>query len=368
VSTEARRVLMTADAISGVWTYALELADALAPEGIEVILATMGPLPDDVRLAEARRVSNLELVSTPLKLEWMDDPWNDVAQAGRWLLDLERRYRPDLIHLNGFCHGTLPTQAKRLVVGHSCRLSWWQAVKGAPAPVGFEEYRVRVRRGLFGADLVVAPSMAALRSLQQQYGSFYGGRVIPHAIRQERFWPGKKQPMIIGGARPWDPAENTAALIRVRGSLPWRMYLAGPIAAPGGEPVPVDRLVALGPLSRGELAAWLSVSAIYAAPSRHDPSGLAVLEAALSGCALVLGDIPSTRELWRDAAELVPPGDAKTLAATLLRLIADPIALLNRQRVARTRALMNLPEEMGRAYAALYRQLVLDPLKGRRLA
>jgi hypothetical protein len=40
------KVLMTADAVGGVWTYALELSGALARHDIEVVLATMGPLPD----------------------------------------------------------------------------------------------------------------------------------------------------------------------------------------------------------------------------------------------------------------------------------------------------------------------------------
>ena len=36
------KVLMTADTVGGVWTYALELAGALAPHGVTVALATMG--------------------------------------------------------------------------------------------------------------------------------------------------------------------------------------------------------------------------------------------------------------------------------------------------------------------------------------
>ncbi|MCU1504208.1 MAG: hypothetical protein JWM12_3562 [Ilumatobacteraceae bacterium] len=32
--------------IGGVWTYALELIDALAPHDIEVTLAILGPAPD----------------------------------------------------------------------------------------------------------------------------------------------------------------------------------------------------------------------------------------------------------------------------------------------------------------------------------
>ena len=45
------RVLMTADTIGGVWTYAIDLCRALIPHGVEVTLATMGNLPS----AEQRR-------------------------------------------------------------------------------------------------------------------------------------------------------------------------------------------------------------------------------------------------------------------------------------------------------------------------
>ena len=40
-----RRILMTADTIGGVWSYALELAQGLARHGVEVALATMGRVP-----------------------------------------------------------------------------------------------------------------------------------------------------------------------------------------------------------------------------------------------------------------------------------------------------------------------------------
>jgi len=45
-----KRILMTADTLGGVWTYALQLTHALAALEIEVILATMGaPLNDEQR-------------------------------------------------------------------------------------------------------------------------------------------------------------------------------------------------------------------------------------------------------------------------------------------------------------------------------
>ena len=51
---------------------------------------------------------------------------------------------------------------------------------------------------------------------------------------------------------------------------------------------------------------------------------LFVLEAALCGCALVLGDIRSLREVWGPAASYVDPDDAETLAGTLNALLDDP--------------------------------------------
>ena len=44
-SNELTRVLMTADCVGGVWTYALDLAESLGDFGVEVLLATMGPRP-----------------------------------------------------------------------------------------------------------------------------------------------------------------------------------------------------------------------------------------------------------------------------------------------------------------------------------
>src|SRR5690606_16526783 len=65
---------------------------------------------------------------------------------------------------------------------------------------------------------------------------------------------------------------------------------------------------------------------IYCLPARYEPFGLTPLEAATHGCALVLGDIPSLREVWGDAAAFVPPDDTNALARQLNRLIADRAA------------------------------------------
>src|SRR5690349_6315021 len=141
---ENLRVLMTADAVGGVWTYVLDLSRALTAHGISVTLATMGPLPSRDQLEAARAIEGLTLVTSRFKLEWMDDPWSDVEAAGRWLLSLEASVGAHVVHLNGYAHGVLPFRAPVLIVGHSCVLSWAEAVPGAIDRRALDTYRVHV--------------------------------------------------------------------------------------------------------------------------------------------------------------------------------------------------------------------------------
>src|SRR5687768_12116285 len=103
-----KRILMTADAVGGVWSYALELARKLAAHNVEVAIATMGPEPSRLQALEAMAIPNVELIQSNFKLEWMQDPWDDLLAAGEWLLKLESSWRPDVIHLNGYTHAALP--------------------------------------------------------------------------------------------------------------------------------------------------------------------------------------------------------------------------------------------------------------------
>ena len=63
-----------------------------------------------------------------------------------------------------------------------------------------------------------------------------------------------------------------------------------------------------------------------------------MLEAAQAGCALVLSDIATFRELWAGAAMFVPPGDPAGLAAALTKLLHDPAERERLSAAARVRA------------------------------
>ena len=110
------RVLMTADAVGGVWNYSLTLARAMANCGVSYRLAVMGPPPSSAQVADAAAISSLDVHHRDFRLEWMEEPWDDVDAAGDWLLDLSREYRPDIVHLNGYSHAALDFGAPKMVV------------------------------------------------------------------------------------------------------------------------------------------------------------------------------------------------------------------------------------------------------------
>jgi glycogen(starch) synthase len=113
----------------------------------------------------------------------------------------------------------------------------------------------------------------------------------------------------------------------------------------------------LGELPRDALAREFARASIYALPARYEPFGLSALEAALSGCALVLGDIPSLREVWADAAVYVPPHDHEALRQALLQLIEQPEERAQRAQAARRRALRFTPARSCEGYLATYARL-----------
>lgn len=354
-----RKVLMTADTTGGVWTYAVDLAYGLTERGVEVALATMGdPLTDSQR-EKVERIPRLKVFESTFKTERMDDPWRDVEKAGEWLLALEERIGPDVIHLNGYAHGALPWSAPKVMVGHSCLRSWARAVQGEDA-TDCERYTAEVAAGLEAADLVVAPSEAMLACLAENYGRPRRSRVIYNGRDAKTFKPGAKEPIVFAAGRMDDAAKNLAALELVAPSLSWPIFVAGENLHPEAGEARTHHTRSLGRLSPRALAAWLGRASIFCMPCRYEPFGYSILEAALSGCVLVLGDIPSLREIWRHRAVLVPPGDTDAIAAAVQSLIDDPDRRSALAAGARARALQLTPAKMVDAYLAAYGEVLAE--------
>lgn len=354
------KVLMTADPVGGVWTFALELCASLGASGVRVVLATLGAPLSPPQRARALALG-AELEESAFRLEWMADPWSDLERAGRWLLRLERAHRPDVIHLNHLVHGNLPWRSPVLVTGHSCVWSWWQAVHREPPPPAWTLYRLRVARSLQAAACVAAPTRAMLSELERHYGPLRRCAVVPNGRDSSRFRRAeRKEHLVLSAGRLWDAAKNAQALAAVSRLIDWPVCIAGEAVSPDGSRAKLGggNLHLLGSLSPEQLASWYARAAIYALPARYEPFGLTALEAALSGCALLLGDIASLREVWGDAACYVAPDDHWRLRERLAELICNPTLRTELAARAAEVAARLSPESQAQGYLRLYRKLI----------
>jgi glycogen(starch) synthase len=347
------KVLMTADAVGGVWSYAAGLCRSL-PE-IRFVLATMGPRPRQTQREEIHRLGNVTLVESDFSLEWMVDGGADLADSCAWLLDIVRGHHIDVVHVNGYAHARLGIDRAVLVVAHSDVLSWWAAVQKRRAPPEWAPYRSRVVAGLAAATRVVAPTAAVLRDLARHYPTLGGnGEVIANGIDFDAFPPLPKRSVVLSGGRLWDAAKNLATLDAIAPQLAWPVEIAGDTEHPDGGVPEFPNVRLLGRLGPAQMARHLGSASIFAAPARYEPFGLGILEAAAAGCALVLGDIPSLRESWDGAAAFVPPEDRVALAGTISALIADGRERTRLAAAARRRARRFTLHRMAQSYAALY--------------
>ena len=353
-----RSVLLTTDTLGGVWSHTLELARALRESGINVVLAAMGRQPTAEQEREVRAIGGVDFHAVPYKLPWMEDPWDDIARAGDWLLELTEASGAEVAHLSEPVFAALPWRIPTLAVGHSCVLSWYEAVRGESAPPEWERYRAAMTAGFLAAGAVAAPSRTMLAALARHYG-VRGGSVVPNGRDPTRYVPAPKDPVIFTAGRLWDPAKNLALLVEVAGELPWPVYAAGDVSGPdGGGSRDPGCVRLLGMLAPEAMTEQLARSAVYALPARYEPFGLTVLEAALAGCALVLGDIPSLRELWDAVAIFVPPDEPETLRAAIDALVHDQGLRQTLAMRARRRALGFSPARMAGGYLDLYDRLL----------
>lgn len=353
-----KRILMTSDTLGGVWSYSMGLARSMEIHRTDFHLMTMGAPLSPAQRQEASQIKNLSLYETDFRVEWMESPWEEVDAAGKRLQQLEAEIVPDVIHLNGYAHGDLPWRAPVLIVAHSCVLSWWRAVHAQEAPAKYHLYKTRVSAGLRCAHAVVAPSSDMLLSLRINYRFAGRGKVIFNGhpffgARRE-----KKQPVVFAAGRLWDEAKNFAILNQIAPRLKWPVCIAGQSYRPEGGQRFFTNLNCLGCLPPERLSAHLRTAAIFAHPAYYEPFGLSILEAAQAGCALVLGDIPSLRELWADAAIFVSPDNEESVYEGISSLISSESLRGEMSARAQRRALHYSAANMAFGYQEIYRELI----------
>ena len=321
-------ILVTADSLSGSWTYARELVTGLVTRGVHVTLISFGEIPLPEQTSWMDHLHGLDYRPTAFRLEWMQEAEEDLPESSAFLAELVEELRPDVLHLNHFCYGNLPVDVPRVVMAHGDLITWTQAVHDQPQRPAhtLAWYRKTVVDGLNGADAVISPSAWMLDRITACYGKPRRGEVIYPGRNPIFFNPYvSKDDCVLAIGRLVDASKQVFLLTQQQHPLP--------VCIVGSEhTVPIPRIpiradvkvateqtsVAIrGPQTDAQLRALYSRAAIYAATSRYEPLGIPALEAAFSRCAIVANDIPSHREIWGDTALYFKTNDAASLAENI---------------------------------------------------
>lgn len=347
-------ILVTLDAVGGIWRYAMDLGRAATEAGLYPVFAGQGPAPSRAQWQEAAELGPVEWSAIPL--DWMAPGPEALAPVPGWLGAVADRHGAGLLHLN------MPSQAVGLgrrrpivVAHHACLATWYLAMRGTvPADLGW--HREATGAGLAAADAVLAPSAAHAAAVAACYG--IGGIAVVHNASRspERSWsPGHG---VVAVGRWWDDGKNAAVLDAAAGRLDEQVSLIGPAQGPEGQALALRHAQALGALPHAEAIRRLGRAAVFVSPSHYEPFGLAALEAARAGRPLVLSDIPTYRELWDGAATFFDPRDEAALAAVLARLLSDAEARRRLGTAARLRAERYGAATQSAALAALWRRVL----------
>ena len=334
--------------------FLLPLMRAARERGHEVIgLCAEGPLLDDIR-AEGFRI-----VGVPFERNL--SPIAHI-RAFRALVTLMRAEKPDLVHahapITGFlgrlaarvagvpriaftCHGFLFNQdgpwlrraaslAMELIAGRVTDLF---------LTVSTAEAHDARRRRIFANPIVIGngrdpgvfrPDPAARRRVRAELGTPEGRVAIVAVSRlvRDKGYPELAAAMRdVPGAELWvvgerlasDRGEDMVALLRAAGLG--------------------DRLKLLG--YRHDVAAVLAAADIFTLPSYFEALPMSVIEAMLSGLAVVASDIngPNEQVVEGVTGLLVPPRQPAALAAALARLAGDADLRARMGAAGRARAL-----------------------------
>ncbi|PYE83685.1 glycosyltransferase family 4 protein [Pseudoroseicyclus aestuarii] len=349
------RVLMTLDAVGGVWRYALDLAQGLRAEGLEIAFAGLGPAPSPAQAEAARRIGTLDWGEAPL--DWLAKGPEALAPVGPWLSALAERRGADLVHLNYPSQGAeLEVAMPVVAASHSCLATWFAAVRGSAVPDDMAWQAELTGAGLRAADAALVPSAAHAKAM----GAVYEGLPRIAVVHNASLAPeggGTGEDYVFAAARWWDAGKNAAVLDAAAEDSLWPVTMAGATEGPDGSHAAIHYAGAPGPLEHGQAMGLLRQAGLFVSPSLYEPFGLAALEAARAQRPLLLADIPTYRELWDGAAAFFDPVDPPALRGAINALAADAPRRAALGRAARERARRYSLQAQVAAVLDLYRTL-----------
>lgn len=350
---------MTADAVGGVWQYALDLARGLTAWRVETVLAMIGPALTAGQRELAASIPNLRLIETNLELDWLAADAARVACAGARIARLAKACGADVVQLNApALAAETRFPAPVVAVSHSCIATWWRAMGRGALPPDFAWRVALSKAGLQAADRVITPSAAFADATMQAHRLRRRPAVVHNGRYPLAFTSRPQRDFAFTAGRLWDQSKNLRLLDRVAARLPMPFSAAGPTRGPNGETVFLNHVDQLGTLDEAGIAQCLAERPLFVSAARYEPFGLAVLEAAAAECALILSDIPTFRELWDGCAIFLDPDDEKGLAETITTIVGDKQRRAALGRAARRRAALYTPARMAAGMAGIYRDLL----------
>jgi glycosyltransferase involved in cell wall biosynthesis len=353
----------------------LEIAQAALRRGWKVTLISSAAAPELLGDANARWIP-IDTARWPSELVR-----NQVFafKATRWLRRLRREL--DLIHVNGFVSWMAPDVNS----SHFVHAAWLQSP--------FHTWRLR--HDLYGAyqwlyslsgkwlelrsyrsaRVVVAVSQQVRRELVQAGVSEQRVRVIPNGVDTEEFRPGAPSraslglpggPLVLFVGDAKTSRKNLDTVLRALVSVNDATLLVVGDHSGGAYP----RLAsALGVEARTrflgfrtDIPTLMQAADLFVFPSRYEPSGLVLFEAAASGLPIIAARTAGGTEILGEqgCVLLHDAEDPGELASAMRRLLASPSELERLRLAARGAAVTNSWQAMAQRYLQLYCELLED--------
>lgn len=359
------RLLITTDTVGGVWRFGVELVQGLLEAGDSVALVSFGRAPSESQSLECERLSRrwdqqFQYTPSEAPLEWMQENGRTFEEGIAALQKAAHAFGAELLHSSQYCYAAARLGIPAVVTAHSDVLSWAEACRGRPLEdsAWLRRYCALVQTGLDHAAAVVAPTKWMLCTLGNHFALSTEKRTIANGISIPPSLVAERNLQAVTAGRLWDEAKDISLLRSVRSNVP--LIIAGAAACEGTEATLIPDARYCGDLPQEQLWWLFSRSAIYICTSRYEPFGLAPLEAALCGCAVVARDIEPLREVWVDGAVFF--SDADHLSYLLKALTEDPVRLRRQQQLSFARARQFTSERMVADYRSLYASVMQKEL------
>lgn len=329
------------DRYGGVQTHVRSLAAALRRRDREVLV--IAPTAGEVRKEEpgVRTVGR----TLPVPANGSVAPLAFGPLAAAAMRRELREFDADVVHI----HEPLVPSLSLLALWNAKSPVVGTFHAAAESSAGYRLARPLLERALHRVTVRTAVSNAA-RALAAEY--FPGDFVItPNGIDLERFESASAMtlsasPMSVLFFSRLEKRKGLSVLIRAASLLTDLDF--GLVVAGAGPLERSARSLAsslgveadfLGWVDEADVAGVFRSATVYCAPGLGGESfGIVLLEAMASGVPVVCSDLPGFRDVAKDQALLVPPGDPEALAEALRRVLVDPTERERMSNASRARA------------------------------